>query len=51
VHGAAAGARPALGMGMGMLKPMLPQLRQARDSCMRCRRPSRTSSSPRSLRR
>ena len=25
------GAAPALGMGMGMLKPMLPQLRQARD--------------------
>jgi len=24
-------AAPALGMGMGMLKPMLPQLRQARD--------------------
>ena len=24
-------AAPALGMGMGMLKPMLPQLRQARE--------------------
>ena len=24
-------AAPALGMGMGMLKPMLPQMRQARD--------------------
>ena len=41
-------AAPALGMGMGMLKPMLPQLRQARDQLHALSPASRTSSSRRS---
>ena len=42
-------AASALGMGMGMMKPMLPQIREARDQLHRFRRQSRTSWSMPSL--
>ena len=42
-------AAPALGMGMGMLKPMLPQIREARDQLHALSPASRTSWSMPSL--